>query len=192
MNGFADDLDSLLDDIDLNTFDEARRRPKGSVRTPSSRSSFQARQAPTAASQSQVQSAARTLDAKIDTLSASVKALETRTNTLAAEQDRTGALVKKEVIERRRSAAAIQGDLQQTKLMSVLLPMITTKTAEVEIDGKTTKVLTQSDNQFASLLPLLLVLTPPTPTTAGADAPKGLFSDPLTAILLISTLNQNK
>src|SRR5688572_21314240 len=96
MSTYVDELEGLLDDVDLGEFDERVRR--SSVRTPSSRSSFQGRQAPTAASQGQVQAATRNLDVKIETLSTSLKAVEAKVNALAAESEKTRAGVRKEVM----------------------------------------------------------------------------------------------
>ena len=184
MNVYVDELESLLEDTDFGEFEERARpvRSRARVRTPSSRSSFQARQAPTAASQSQVQAATRTLDAKIETLSRAVKDLEGRTAALTTEQTRTSTALAKEVALRKRSIETTRNDLQQTRMLSVLLPMLTQgETTEVvdEATGKTIKVLTASDSQFASMLPLLLL----TSGGAGTDS-KGLLGDSNNLLLL--------
>jgi predicted RNase H-like nuclease (RuvC/YqgF family) len=176
MSMYTDELEALLDESDLGEYDERARRP--SVRTPSGRSSFTGRQAPTPASQSQVQAATRNLDAKIETLSNAVKALETRTNGLSADADRTRAALKKELVERRRASDGLRADLQQTKMLSILLPLIQNQTVTaLDSDGKEVQVLTQNSNQLATILPFLLL------GGTSSEPGKGGFGDPMTLIL---------
>ncbi|GLI01055.1 hypothetical protein [Phytohabitans aurantiacus] len=185
MNGYTDELDSLLDGFEYEDFDErvARRRPTA-VRTPSRQSSFTSRQAPTAASQGQVQAAARNLDAKIETLGNAVKTLESRTNGLAAEQERTTALLRKEATDRTKGVDATRAELQQTRMLALLLPLISQQAVEVPAeDGRTVKVVTQSQDQLSTLLPLLLLL----PGLSGGDTGKPMD---LTPILLITALRK--
>lgn len=182
MNGYTDELESLLDD--LGEFDE-RARPRTTVRTPTGRSSFQPRQAPSAASQSQVQAAARNLDSKIETLSNAVKALETRTNTITADVEKTMAGLRKEFSVRQKGSESLRSELQQTKLMSVLLPMLTTETVKAQDpDGKEITVVTQSQNQFASFLPFLLLMGGGM-GGGGGDSSKGPLGDSSTLFLLL-------
>lgn len=182
---YFEELESLLDDVELEEFEE-RSRPRGpAVRTPPRQSSFAQRPAPTAASQSQVQTATRNLDAKIETLSAAVKALETRTNTLAAAQDRQAAALRKEILERRKSIDATRSDLQQTKMLAVLLPMLTQESVDTtDATGRQVKVVTQSQNQLASILPFLLL----TQSSVGTDGGKGPFGDGIMGLLPILLL----
>jgi len=184
---FGDELEALLDDLDLSESDERVRRPP--VRTPSPRSSFQPRQGPAPATQTQVQAAARNLDVKIETLSTAVKALETRTNALSADHDRTKATLRKEVVDRRRTVDAIKADLQQTKMMSVLLPLLTageTVTLQNE-EGKDVKVVGQSDNQLAGILPFLLLMGG---GSSGGDASKGPLGDSTSLLLMALVLSR--
>ncbi|MGX9787908.1 hypothetical protein [Mycobacterium sp. MMS18-G62] len=173
-----DELESLLDDIDSDESDEAYRRP---LRTPTRRGSFQARTGPSPASQGQVQATARSLDAKIETLSNAVKALESRTNGIASSQTKTTAALRKETIDRRKGLDGTRADLQQTKMLSVLLPMLTQETVTVKDGDKELDVLTASKNQFATMLPLLFLMTP----SSGGDAAKSPLGDPMMLILLL-------
>jgi hypothetical protein len=188
MNGYVEDLESLLDDVDSAEFEErARRRFRGPVRTPTRQSSFAPRPPAAPASQSQVQAAAKNLDTKIDTLSNAVKTLETRTNGLAAEQERTAVALRKEMAERKKSADGIRGDLQQTKTLGVLLPFITQKQVTIQnAEGNDVKVLAPVENQLAGMLPLLLLLSP----SGGADGTKGPFGDTMGVVLLASVLGR--
>ncbi|GAA0920738.1 hypothetical protein [Virgisporangium aurantiacum] len=186
MNGYSDDLDSLLDSLEYEEFDEAAPR-RALVRTPTRQSSFVPRQTATPASQTQVQTAARNLDGKIETLSNAVKALETRTNTLATAQERQGGLLRKEFSDRRKTADATRADLQQTKMLAVLLPLLTQETADsTDENGNPVKVVTQSQNQLATLLPLLLLLGPG--MGGGGDGKGGLGGGDSTMMLLLLVL----
>lgn len=176
MNEYVDELESLLDEMDFGEFEEraGRRSPRTQVRTPSRRSSFQPRPTTTPASQTQVQTAARNLDSKIETLSNAVKSLETRTTSIVAEQDRTSTALGKEVAERKKAADGIRGDLQQTKMLSVLLPLATQDSVQATntATGQQVKLVTQSDNQFGTILPFLLLMG----GTSG-DSTKGPLGD---------------
>jgi hypothetical protein len=188
MNGYSDDLDSLLDSLEYEEFeeyDEAAPRRRATVRTPTRQSSFVPRQTATPASQTQVQSAARNLDSKIETLSSAVQALETRTNSLSAAQGRQVGLLRKEVADRRKSTDATRSDLQQTKMLALLLPLLTQETTDATDDsGRTVKVVTQSQNQLATLLPLLLLM----PGYSGGDGKGGFGGGDSTMLLLLVLL----
>jgi predicted RNase H-like nuclease (RuvC/YqgF family) len=179
------ELESLLDSIESEEFEERSRGRAPAVRTPTRQSSFVQRATPTPASQTQVQSATRNLDAKIETLSNAVKALETRTNTLAAEQDRQTAALRKEISERTKSADATRADLQQTKMLAVLLPLLTQESVDAtDASGRNVKVVTQSQNQLASILPFLLLFQP----SAGSNGSKGPLGDSTMPLLLVLLL----
>lgn len=188
MNGYVDELESLLDDIDLDEFEErTRRRPRTTVRTPSRQSSFTPRQTATPASQTQVQSAARNLDSKIETLSGAVKALESRTNGVVAEQERANAALRKEIGERKKGSEPLRAELQQTKMLAVLLPMLTQATVPAtNANGETIQVVTQPQNQLTSILPFLLLMGG---GMSGGDS-KGPFGDSSSMLLLILLLNR--
>ena len=173
---YLDDIDTLLDDLEFEDFEErTTRRPMRGVRTPSRRSSFVPRTSPSPASQTQVQTAARNLDGKIETLGTAVKALETRTNGIVAEQERTTAALRKEIAQRGKGAEGLRAELQQTRMLAVLLPLLTQETTDAEDDqGRPIKVVTQSQNQLSLLLPLLLLLPG---STGGTDGAKGPFGD---------------
>ncbi|GAB3422726.1 hypothetical protein [Flindersiella endophytica] len=195
MNGIDEDLDleGLLENygLDEDDFGEAARRRPASLRTPARQSSFVPRQAPTAASQGQVQQAARSLDSKIETLSNAVKALESRTNTIAVEQDKIGTTVRKEMLTRKKGTDGIRAELQQTKMLLILLPLLTQQTVEATDDsGKTVNVVTQSSNQLSLLLPLLLLMPGGYGGSSGSGQAGGM--DTTMLLLLVLLLGQNK
>jgi predicted RNase H-like nuclease (RuvC/YqgF family) len=191
MNGYVDELESLLDDMDFGEFEEAapRRSPRAQVRTPSRQSSFQPRQTTTPASQTQVQAAARNLDSKIETLTGAVKALETRANSMAAEQDKTTSALGKEITARKKGSDAIRGDLQQTKMLSVMLPLLTQETVPATgAQGQQLQVVTQSQNQFASILPFLLLMGGM--GGSSGDSSKGPLGDQSSMLMLLLLLSR--
>ena len=179
MNGYVEDIESILDEFESDEWEERARPGRGRpVRTPSRRSSFSRKASPSAASQGQVQAAARNLDQKIETLSTAVKTLETRTNTIAADQTKLGTGLK-----------STRGDLQQTKTLAAVLPLIATNTANWTdpATGSTVKVVTQPQNQFTTLLPLLLLMG-----GGSTDGAKGPFGDTSTFLLLAVLLSQKQ
>jgi hypothetical protein len=151
MTMYSEDLDSFLDNLEFDESDERTRsrggrRGQTPLRTPSPQSSFQPRPSANTVTQAQLQAAVRTLDGKITTLAGNVKTLETRTSSVAAEQDRVSAALRKEIEERKKSADGIRRDLQQTKTLAVLLPLISQKTEDVvRADGTVAKVVTQPE-----------------------------------------------
>lgn len=192
-NGYMEDLDTLLDSLDFDDaeFEERTRRgrSRSPVRTPSRRSSLPPTPSRQPASQSQVQGAARNLDAKIETLSNAVKALESKTNGIAADQDRAAVVLRKEVAERKKGTDATRADLQQTKMLAVLLPLLTQQTVDAtDANGQSVRVVTQSQNQLATLLPLLLIM----PGSYGGDGAKGPLGDGILPLLLILTLTDRR
>lgn len=191
MNGYVDELESLLDDIDLGEFEERTgRRPRPTVRTPSRQSSFTPRQTATPASQTQVQSAARNLDSKIETLSGAVKALETRTNGVVAEQERANAALRKEMVERKKGSEPLRAELQQTKMLAVLLPMLTQETVPAtNANGQAIQVVTQPQNQLTSILPFLLLMGGGM-SGGGGGGGTGPLGDSTTMLMLILLLNR--
>ena len=181
----SSEFESLLESPFESEFSE-RVGGRPPVRTPTSQPSFAGRPNQNAASQTQVQSTARNLDSKIETLSAAVKALETRVNGVAADQQRIGAAVKKEIDERKKADDGIRADLQQTKTLSVLLPFMTNSSVDArDINGNQIKVVTKSGNQLGTLLPFLLLLTP---STGSADGSKGPLGGDSTMLLLMAVL----
>jgi len=182
VNGYTEDLDSLLESLDYEAFEEAAPARRTLVRTPTRQSSFMPRQTTTPASQTQVQSAARNLDSKIETLSTAVQALENRTNILSTGQDRQVALVRREVADRQKSTDAIRADLQQTKMLAVLLPLLTQESiAATDDSGNSVRVLTQSSNQLGILLPLLLLM----PGYGGGDSKGGFMGGGDSTMMLL-------
>ena len=188
-----EDLESMLDGFESYEFEErAPRRPP--VRTPSRQSSFAPRPTTTSATQTQVQSAARNLDSKIETLSNAVKALEGRVNGVSADQVRTTAALKKEIDDRKKVTEVIRADVQQTKVLGALLPLVGQSTVEIrEVDaegqatGKVQKVLAPPTNPIATMLPIFLLLGSGT----GGDGARGGFGDGILPLLIgVSLINK--
>lgn len=194
MTMYTEDLDSLLDSFEYDESDErvgrrGGRRGQAPLRTPSPQSSFQPRPSSNGVTQAQLQAAVRTLDGKITTLAGNVKTLETRTGSVAAEQDRLGAALRREVEERKKATDATRRDLQQTKTLAVLLPLISQKTEDVtKNDGTTVKVVTQPGDSLTTVLPFLLLMggTSGDSTSGGG----GLLGDSSNTLLLALLLTR--
>ncbi|MGW2558068.1 hypothetical protein ACWCXB_02245 [Streptomyces sp. NPDC001514] len=184
-----DEIGTLLDGTEYEEFEERTPYRRPAVRTPSRRSSYSPRHTPAPASQGQVQSTARNLDSKIETLAAAVKSLESRTNTLATDQGKLVATLRKEAGEQKKSSDVIRTDLQQTKLLALLLPMLTQETVDADADGKAVKVVTRSQSQMADLLPFLLLM-PGLSGGSGNPHSGGLGGDMVTNLLLLSMLTK--
>jgi hypothetical protein len=117
MNGYSEDLDSLLDSLEYEEFDEAAPSRRSSVRSPSRQSSFTPRQTTTPASQIPGAECRRNLT-QIETLSKAVQALFP-TNS-SSRSRLAGRLMR-----RSRGPAEVNGRRvgpQQTKMLAVLLP----------------------------------------------------------------------
>ncbi|WP_327257111.1 hypothetical protein [Streptomyces sp. NBC_01244] len=186
MSGY-DELDGLLDSIEYDEYEEATP-PRQLVRTPTRRSSFIPRNTPTPASQVQLQTSVRNLDGKIETLGTAVKSLESRTTSLTTGQNRLAASVRKEAEERRKSAEAIRADLQQTKMLGLLMPMLSQETVEADLDGRPVKVLAPSQSPMAGILPFMLLM----PGMSGGEPGKGGLGggDMIMNLVLLSMLTK--
>ncbi|MGW0391693.1 hypothetical protein ACWDYJ_12495 [Streptomyces sp. NPDC003042] len=186
MSGY-DELEELLDGIEYDEYEESRPARR-LVRTPTRRSSFAPRPTPTPASQTQLQSTVRNLDGKIETLGSAVKSLESRTTSLTTGQSRLAASVRKEADERKKSSDAIRADLQQTKMLSLLMPMLTQESVEATVDGKPTKVVTQSQSPMGGLLPFMLLM----PGMSSGEPGKGGLGggDMIMNLVLLSMLTK--
>jgi X-X-X-Leu-X-X-Gly heptad repeat protein len=160
----TDNFESFFDTYDSSDYAErGPRRPgggwNGGVPTPNPGSSMPRRPTGNSVTEGQLNAAVDKLDGKITTLSNGVKTLETRTNTVASEQDRMGSAFRKEIEERKKSLDAVQKDLQSTKMMSLLLPLLTQKPVTVPTaGGGSTQVLTQPNDSLTTLLPFMLLM----------------------------------
>jgi predicted RNase H-like nuclease (RuvC/YqgF family) len=192
MTMYSEDLDSFLDNLEFDESDERTRsrggrRGQTPLRTPSPQSSFQPRPSANTVTQAQLQAAVRTLDGKITTLAGNVKTLETRTSSVAAEQDRVSAALRKEIEERKKSADGIRRDLQQTKTLAVLLPLISQKTEDVvRADGTVAKVVTQPSDSLSSILPFMLLMG----GNSGDSASPGMLGDSSNTLLMMVLLSR--
>ncbi|MGW7363425.1 hypothetical protein ACWGI8_08355 [Streptomyces sp. NPDC054841] len=183
-----DEIGTLLDGAEYEDFEERTPYRRQTVRTPSRRSSFAPRHTPVPASQGQVQSTARNLDSKIETLAAAVKSLESRTNTLATDQAKLATTLRKESGEQKKGSDVIRADLQQTKMLALLLPMLTQETVDADADGKSVKVVTQSQSKIGDFLPFLLLM--PGLTGGNESHGSGLGGDMVTNLVLLSMLTK--
>ena len=181
-------FEGLFDAYDSSDYAERSRRPWGrSVPTPNQNSSMPRRPTGNAVTEGQLNAAVDRLDGKINTLSNGVKALEGRTNTIANEQDRLGTALRKEIEERKKGLEAAQKDLNNTKMVSLLLPFLTQRPVPVTTtSGETTQVLTQPSDSLSTLLPFLLLMGSGSSGSSGS----GMFGDNSSMLLFAVMLSR--
>ncbi|MEQ1564147.1 MAG: hypothetical protein ABMA64_00825 [Myxococcota bacterium] len=167
----ADDYEDV--EAELGESDEAaRRRPRTRYQAQGNRQYMPRPQRPGAPSTGQVSNAFEKVGADVLKLAEQLKALELRVdanNTVA-----------------RRGLRTVGADLQQTKMFSAMLPLLSQpKTLDVTgtvVDDKQQvvlkpgdKLLKPQDNTLTTILPLMLMSQSPNPLPSGdqAQAPAG-------------------
>jgi X-X-X-Leu-X-X-Gly heptad repeat protein len=190
----TDSFESFFDSYDsYDSSEYAERGPRRGgggwnrgVPTPNPTSSMPRRPTGNHVTEGQLNAAVDKLDGKITTLSNGVKTLETRTNTVASEQDRMGSAFRKEVEERKKALDAVQKDLQSTKMMSLLLPMLTQKPVTVATaGGGSTQVLTQPNDSLTTLLPFMLLMGN---NSGGSSGSGGMFGGDSSSMMMMMVL----
>jgi hypothetical protein len=133
-------------------YGEARR--PSPVRTAPRQSAYTPRPSGTSApvTQVQLQAALARVSQQIGTNSNAIKTVDGRVRGLATEQGRITTGLRKEVTDRKKDADALRRDLQSTRELSALLPLVTA--------GQT--------GPIATLAPLLFLLPPGTLTGGGS------------------------
>jgi hypothetical protein len=72
-------------------------------------------------------------------------------------------------------------------MLALLLPMLTQQSVDgTDDNGRPIKVVTQSQNQMATILPLLLLMQP----SSAADGNKGPLGDSMMPLFLLMLLNR--
>ena len=182
-----DSFEGLFDSYDSSDYAE-RSRNRGrpwnrGVPTPSQGSSMARRPTGNFVTEGQLNAAVDKLDGKINTLSGGVRTLEGRTNTIASEQDRLGSALRKEIEERKKSLEAVQKDLGNTKMVSLLLPFLTQRPVPVDSKDGKTQVLTQPNDSLTTLLPFLLLM-------GSGSSGSGMFGDNSSMLLFAVLLSR--
>lgn len=188
-----DEADEAFDEAD-EAFDEAAR-PRGFRRSQVSvaRGTPASPQRPAGnyVTQTQLQTAVARLTGQITTNSRAIKAVESRTNTIGAEQTRQSAALRKEIADRKKATDGLRNDLQQTKQIAALLPLISQPSSIQAFVAPTSgapatqqaQVLVASNNTLNTLLPLLL-LTGDSSSGSGGGLLGG--SDSTTTLLVLA------
>jgi hypothetical protein len=106
---------------------EARRGRPQPVRTAPGKTAFQPRPTGTAApvTQAQLQAALARVSQQIGVNSTAIKTIDGRVRGVVEEQGKLGAFVRKENADRKKDLELVRRDLQSTRELSALIPMIT-------------------------------------------------------------------
>lgn len=140
--------DEALDEASDEAFDEAARRPAFRPITRPSVPNLRPAQPAQAMNQyvtrDQLKSVTDKVAAAFKTTNGAVAKLDARTQRLAREQTRLEAGLRKELTERKKEICAVRKDLQATREVSAILPVLT------NLGGK-------SNTGLATLAPLLLL-----------------------------------
>lgn len=122
-----DEMDEM-DENDESTFDEAIRRNGGARRTPVQTASRQTAYRPRPnndfVTQAQLQAALARVSSQVATNSTAIKTVDGRVRSVAAEQTRITAALRKEIAERKTQEDLIRKDIQATKELAVILPLV--------------------------------------------------------------------
>lgn len=113
-------------------YEEAVRRPGGffsqAVPTAGRQSAYRPRANPAAAStavtQAQLQLALARVSSQIGTNSTAIKTLDGRVRGVSREQERATAALRKEVVERKKHQEALSKEIQSTRELAAILPII--------------------------------------------------------------------
>jgi hypothetical protein len=108
---------------------EARRRGPPPVRTAPRQSTYNPSSRGAGAGGpfaplAQVNALARSLNQQIATNSAAIRQVDTRVRNVITEQGRQGAALRREIADRRRETSALQRDLQFTRELAAVIPLI--------------------------------------------------------------------
>jgi len=129
-NEYADDYTDDYSDSDENYSDnyaEARGRKKAPMRpiAPApARNAYQARPNQNPVTQAQLQAALAKVSQQINAGAAAVKAVDVRVRGAVVETERTGIALRKEIAERKKEVLAVRRDLQSTREMAAIMPML--------------------------------------------------------------------
>lgn len=180
----AEAYDEAFDESDEaydEAYDEARRggRPMRPISVPRTGTAYQPRPSAAAASQvvtqPQLQAALQRVSQQINTNAKAIKMVDGRVRSVASEQSRTNTAVRKEITDRKQSISAVRKDLQSTREVTALLPLLTTLTG---------------NSSLAAFAPLLLLgndvsQEPSAAAASGTGSFLGLGGNNLTGIIAL-------
>lgn len=125
-----DEYDESYDEYDEydESYDEAVRRPtarRAPVRTAPRGSAYKPR--PTATgpvTQAQLKEALAVVSRQVATNSTAIKTIDGRVRGVTTEQARTTAMLRKEIVDRKKDQETFKKELQSTRELAALLPII--------------------------------------------------------------------
>ncbi|MGZ3183107.1 MAG: hypothetical protein ACXU8N_11765 [Telluria sp.] len=134
------------------------------------RNAYQPKPNGNAVTQAQLQQALARVSQQINAGTSAIKAVDTRVRNTAAEVERTGIALRKEVAERKKELLSVRKDLQSTREMSALLPLLTT------LGG----------GSMATFAPLLLLGNDVSGSSDSSSSSQGPFSGTTGLIMLMA------
>jgi hypothetical protein len=149
------------DEADEADFGEAPRRVSR-VRPARPGTLFTPRPTGNYVTQVQLQAAMQKVEKQIQDNAKAITQVNGRLNTISTEQSKIVAAVKKESAERKKDTDALKRELQQTRELTAILPLLSApKSQALTSDAgglpAGTKVLVDGGDTLSTLLPLLLL-----------------------------------
>ena len=120
--------DEAFDEAYDEAFDEARRgrRPFKPIVPPRASTAYKARPSTSVVTQAQLQLALAKVSQQINTNSKAIKIVDGRVRSVSAEQSRVSAGLRKELADRKKAILDVRKDLQSTREITALIPLLTT------------------------------------------------------------------
>jgi hypothetical protein len=168
MYSIPEDYEAAFDESFEEDYAEARSRPgaRPMPRVPTSRGSsyrppVPAAVAGSAVTQTQLKEVVDRFNAALATNGKAISQVDGRTRTLATDQQRLDSGLRREVIDRRKEITAVRRDLQSTREVSAMLPLLN---------------MLAPGNMLVSLAPMLMLGNDVSGSTdAGAASSGGLL-----------------
>jgi hypothetical protein len=107
------------------------------------------------ATKAELQATATKLDGRIGTVAKGMDALDKRTRSIETEHARIGAALRREISERRAAATSLQKAVDDTRNISMLLPLLSSQ--ETQTVGGVDNVVVDNGDSFSKILPILLL-----------------------------------
>jgi hypothetical protein len=109
-----------------DNYGEARKRPMRPIAPGPAKPAYQPRPSGNFVTQPQLQAALARVTQQLNANGAAIKAVDTRVRGVATETERTGIALRKESAERKKEILGVRKDLQSTREIAALLPLLTT------------------------------------------------------------------
>jgi hypothetical protein len=147
------------------------------------------------ATKADLQTTANRLDGRIGTVAKGMEALDKRTRVMESETARITAAVRREISERKAATASLQKAIDDTRNISMLLPLLSTQETQT-VDGVDNVVIDNGDS-FSKVLPILLLSgglggSSATPGQGGGGGALGFGDNNVATLALVLALSGPK